>query len=131
MPVALKGEATVTVAGERFDLVMDNAAWMAVEAVLDRSFLDITVEIVTAAARNQHLKLSTAAGLLYGATRANHPELDLEACGGLARGGGMDVMTPLYDAVAGSLKFAEPGAGEAKPVAVRAKKKPRGTGKKS
>jgi len=129
MAVALKGEASVTVAGETYLLVMNNAAWMAAEAVLDQSFLDITVEIVTAGARNQNLKLSTAAALLYGATRAHHPEVDLDGCGGLLRGGGMSMMTPLYEAVAGSLKFAEPDSGEAKPVAARAKKKPRGTGK--
>jgi hypothetical protein len=131
MALALKGEATVHVAGETYHLVMDNAAWMAAEAVLDSSFLDITVEIVTAAAQKRHLKLSTGAGLLYGATRANHATLGLDDCGGLLRGGGMDIMTPLYDAVAGSLKFAEPGSGEAKPEAARAKKKPRGSGKRS
>jgi hypothetical protein len=61
--------------------------------------------------------LDGAQALLYGATRANHATLGLDDCGGLLRGGGMDIMTPLYDAVAGSLKFAEPGSGEAKPEA--------------
>jgi hypothetical protein len=131
MALALKGEATVEVAGEKYHLVMDNGAWMAAEAVLDSSFLDITVEIVTAAAQQRHLKLSMGAALLYGATRADHPALDLDACGDLLRGGGMDIMTPLYEAVAGSLKFAEPGSGEAKPAAARAKNRPRGTGKRS
>ena len=137
MGVELIGRATAVVAGQTLELVMDNGAWLAVEPVTGKAFLKITAEYIAAALGKglsevdvreidnvpvhlEDVPLGLAQPLLFGALRAKHPDISYDECGALIRGGGLGVMIPLYNAVIGSLNFASPDTGEAKPAAAPA-----------
>lgn len=127
----LMGEATVDLPDLKLELVMNNGAWVQVEQVLDMSYLDALASLVEAEIMGRAPKLGVTRAILWGATRANHPEITLDECGQLVMEHGEGVLAPLGRAVRGSIKLKDPDQGEAKPPKPpAAKRKAAGNGTK-
>lgn len=135
MAISLVGEATVTFddtdeLGEKsprtLDLVMNNAAWMAVESITKVSYLETISELAQCEVSGRAPLLGTVGALLYGATRAKHRSITLDECCDLMKMDDGEIASAIGEAIRGSLRFKATEPGEAKP----AKRPARGTGKK-
>jgi len=125
----LRGEATAATEDGELRLVVDNAALLALEDVLDRSFLEVAGELLTAETTGEPAKLGTMQAVTWAALRAHHPEWSLAHCGDLLLREGAIVRPAMIEALAGALprrKDDEPGEAAA-PATTSA----RGTGKGS
>lgn len=119
----LRGEATAQ-AGERtLTLVLDNSGWAAVEELLDVSYLDLLAKLVADNLAGRAPQNRFMRAILWGATRAHHPEMTLEECGdALMRDPSLH--EPLAEVVRASTQSQEPvQPGEAKPAKKPAKAK--------
>lgn len=119
----LRGEATAQ-AGERtLTLVLDNSAWCEIEEVLDTSYLDLLATLFRGELEGRSPKNRIMRAILWGATRAHHPEMTLEQCGdALMRDPSLH--EPLAEVVRASTQSQEPAEpGEAKPAKKPAKAK--------
>src|SRR5690242_9428706 len=73
-PTAQLGERTLT-------LVLHNGAWCEIEEVLDLSYMDVLAKLATGEIAGRAPKNSMMRAILWGATRAHHPEMSLTECG--------------------------------------------------
>ena len=79
----LSGEATAKVGSETLTLVFDMAALIVAEQTDGRSFPELAADLLIAAQTKRLAKVGTMRALLFGATRAHHPELTADQCGAL------------------------------------------------
>ncbi|MCW3837810.1 hypothetical protein ACFQ1E_17330 [Sphingomonas canadensis] len=126
MAVGLMGEATCQLDGKHFHLVMDNEAWMLVEDVLDRNYLDIVATIWRLAQRRRLAPVSMMRAIIWGATRRNHPELSIEDCQKLAENPDPEFSRALSQAFWGSVATSEPGEEAPDPGEAKARREGRG-----
>lgn len=120
----MMGEAEVGLGDDRFHLVMNNAAWAAVERVLDESYIDIIADMVRREAEGKSPKNSVVGALLWGALRAHHPEYTLSQCGDMMMEHMAAFNEPLGTCIRRSIKLKEPEPGEAQPPAAAASESP-------
>lgn len=111
----LMGEAEATLEGRTFHLVMNNAAWAAVERVLDESYIDILADMVRREVEKKSPKNSVVGALLWASFRAHHPEYTLSQCGDMMMEHMAVFNEPLGTAIRHSIKLKEPEPGEALP----------------
>ncbi len=141
--IQLRGEAEAVLAdGRTLRLVMDNEAWVTVEEVLDRPFLDVLGYLISCEEirdpaspkrvlqKAKTVRLGTSRAVLFGATREHHPELTLRDCGALMTAQMAEIGGPLGRAIQGSIRLKDPDQGEAMPADLPASD-PIGTGTKS
>jgi hypothetical protein len=125
--IPLRGEATAQLGDRTLTLVLDNNAWGEIEEVLDLSYIDLLAKLAASEIAGRAPKNRVMRAVLWGATRAHHPELTLDQCGDLLMLH-PDLHGPLSEAMVRSTRSAEPVAeddapGEAKPAKGPAKKR--------
>lgn len=123
----LMGESEATLGEEVFHLVMNNAAWAAVERVLDDSYIDILADIVRREFDGKSPKNSVVGALLWGAFRAHHGEYTLAQCGDMMMEHPEAFNEPLGLAIRASIKLKDPVPGEATPPTQAAEQNGTGT----
>lgn len=141
--IHLRGEAEAVLPdGRTLHLVMDNEAWVTVEEILDKPFLDVLAYLISCEEirdpskpgkilqRAKTVRLGTSRAVLYGATREHHAELTLRECGALMTAHVAEIAGSLGKAIQGSIRLKDPDQGEAMPGETPAND-PNGTGKKS
>lgn len=141
--IQLRGEAEAVLPdGRTLHLVMDNEAWVTVEEILDKPFLDVLGYLISCEEirdpekpgrilqRAKTVRLGTSRAVLYGATREHHPELTLRECGALMTAHVVEIGGPLGKAIQGSIRLKDPDQGEAMPAEMPARD-PTGAGTKS
>lgn len=114
--IALRGEAVAIAGDDVLNLVMDNAAWVEAEDLLNQSLHEMLAYLGQCSADNRAPKNGTMRALLFGATRRNHGALTVDQCGDLLVRF-PDVFEPLCKAISGSMRWnedAEPGEAEAR-----------------
>jgi hypothetical protein len=126
--IQLRGEAQVELSGRTLHLAMDNEAWVTVEEILDRPFLDVLNYLIACEEvrdpgnpakvlrRAKSPKLGTTRAVLFGATREHHPELSLRDCGALITAYSAEIGPALGKAMMGSIRLKDPDQGEAMPA---------------
>ncbi|UYY77794.1 hypothetical protein [Sphingomonas sp. R1] len=127
--IQLRGEAEAVLSdGRTLRLVMDNEAWVTVEEILDKPFLDVLGYLISCEEirdpsnpkrilqRAKTVRLGTSRAVLFGATREHHPELTLRDCGALMTAHIAEIGGALGKAIQGSIRLKDPDQGEAMPA---------------
>ncbi|HEX8555779.1 MAG TPA: hypothetical protein VF695_13820 [Sphingomonas sp.] len=110
----LRGEAAVDTDDGELVLIVDNAALVAVEQLIDVSFLEVAQHLLEREASGRPAKLEIMQGLLWAALRRRHADYTPAHCGDLLLREGERVRPALINALVGALPRKDDASGEAK-----------------
>lgn len=79
----LRGQAEARVGADTLTLVFDNTAFLALEDITGRAFLDVIGELFASEQTGAPAKLGTMQALLWAGLRDRHPEVGATDCGDL------------------------------------------------